>query len=505
MGEKATSAAGRGAANLVKMMTGRVAILLVVTVSGFVIPRILGPESYGEYAALLAVLAVLMMASFLGLPQVAVRFLAPIWSGDRRSEAVTLASSIRTAHLVLAVGAGAAATLWLALSPALALSLRICFLLGLLCVLQAAYRATRGLLLPVGHVGKMVAFDFLRAVLALPVVVFSFRAFGLQGVFAALTVLYAILFLASGAVLSRIIPLRFGLFRWSSLRPYASYGIATFVGMLAATVQARFSIYVVATWVAGEQAGFLAIAIQFYNLTRDLVLAARRSLMPILAELEESGQRERLRYWGGLIMRYGAAGSCVMAVGWALIGRDAIAWILTEAFAPAFPCVNAILLAVVFYCCAASCIGLLNIRGRAGVAAVNTVIYAAVTGLGLLLTVPGGSPDTALRVAWVYVVAAAVYWGGSYFSLGLLGGLWLPLRRTLLLILPAALQWPASAWDGSLLPRSAALAAFLVVYGWLATRWGLLPASEIREIVRIMRRPGESSGKPVRHDCSEAV
>ncbi len=500
MGEKATSTAGRGAANLLKMMTGQVATLVVVTVSGFVIPRILGPESYGEYAAVLAVLAVLMMASFLGLQPVAVRFLAPIWSGGRRGEAITLGSSIWTAHLVLAAGAGAAATLWLALSPALARSLRICFLLGGLCLLQTAYRATRGLLLPVGHVGTLAAFDFLRAVLALPAVVFSYQAFGLPGVFAALTALHAILLLASGAVLSRILPLRFGLFRWSSLRPYAGYGIANFIGMLAATVQARFSIYVVAIWVAGEQAGFLAIAIQFYNLTRELVLAARRSLMPILAELEESGQRERLRYWGGLIMRYGAAGSCVMAVGWSLVGRDVIAGILTEAFAPAFPCVNAILLGVVFFCCAASCIGLLNIRGRAGVAAVNTAIYAVVTGFGLVLTVPGGSPDVALRVASVYVVAAAVYWGSSYFSLGLLGGLWLPLRRTLLLILPAALQWPASAWDGSLLGRLAALGTFLVVYGWLATRWGLLPASEIREIVRILRRPGEGSGKPVSHE-----
>ncbi len=496
MGNEAMSAGSRGAGNLVKMMTGQVASLVVVTVSGFVVPRVLGPQSYGRYAAVLAVLAVLMMASSLGLQQVAIRFLSPLWSERRRAEAVVLASSLWAVLLVLAIGAGAAAVLWLALSPALELPLRICILLGFLCLLQSAYRATRGLLLPLGHVGKLAAFDFLRALMALPAVVFFFLAWGLTGVFSALTVLYATLFLASGVVLLRIIPLRPTLFRRSSLRPHLSYGTALFIGMLAGTVQARFAVYAVATWVAGEQAGFLAVAIQFHNLARELFLAARRSLMPILAELEESGQRQRLRYWGGLIMRYGAAGSCLMAVGWALVGRYVVEWFLTEAFAPVFPCVNAIMLGVVFFCCAASCIGLLNIRGRAGVAALCTVIYAAVTGVGLLLSVPGGGSDTALRVAWVYVVAAAVYWGSAYFSLGLLGGIWLPLRRTLLLILPAALQWPASAWDGSLLERLAALGTFLVVYGWLATRLRLLPVNEIREIVQYLRRPKEGSGKP---------
>ncbi len=46
--------AGRGASNLIKMTGGQMAALLVGAVSGFIIPRVLGPENFGQYVAVMA-------------------------------------------------------------------------------------------------------------------------------------------------------------------------------------------------------------------------------------------------------------------------------------------------------------------------------------------------------------------------------------------------------------------------------------------------------------------
>ncbi len=482
-----SSAARRGAANFVKLITGQVATLGVLTVSGFLVPRLLGAETYGQYAAAMAVTAILQAASSLGLQQVGLRYLAPLGRSPESSQAVDLASSLWTIRLILSLVAATLAVVWLTLSPKLGLGFWVCFLLGLLCLLRSALQATQSLFLPLGHAGKTAIFNFLRASLTLAVVVLAFLKFGLTGIFATLPGLYALLFSASAAVLFKIIPLRPTRLRWPVLRPYLGYSLATFLGMMATMIHAHLSVYVVASWVTRREAGFLAVILQLYSLARDLFLAARRSLMPILAELEEDGQTERLRQWGGLILRYGAAASCMAAVAWALVGKIAVSWLLTDAFAPVYAGAAAIFIAVIFFCCGASCIGLLYIRGRAGVAAANTVLYAAVTVVGLVLCVLDGTPGVVYRISWVYALAAAVHWMSSYVSLGIYGGIWLPLPRVLLLILPAALTWPATAWDASALPRLAALAAFVLAYAGLATLLGLLPVREIREILRTLR------------------
>ena len=89
----ALTTAGRAAQNVLKMMTGHLATVAVLTVSGILIPRVLGVESYGKYSAVLAVVAILQAVSTLGLPQVGVRFLSPLWPADQ-PQALALGSTI---------------------------------------------------------------------------------------------------------------------------------------------------------------------------------------------------------------------------------------------------------------------------------------------------------------------------------------------------------------------------------------------------------------------------
>ncbi|MCP4655057.1 MAG: hypothetical protein GY856_06515, partial [bacterium] len=64
--------AEHGIRYVVRLTTGRFAAQVVLVVSAFIIPRVMGAQSYGQYAAWLAMIAILRSASTLGLPMVEV-------------------------------------------------------------------------------------------------------------------------------------------------------------------------------------------------------------------------------------------------------------------------------------------------------------------------------------------------------------------------------------------------------------------------------------------------
>ncbi len=477
--------AERGAGNVIKMSSGHLASLLVLTVSGFLIPRILGLENFGRYAAVMAVITIMQAVSSCGLSQVGVRYLSPMWGSGKYENAIKLGSSLLTARLVLSVVAGFVAIFWLSFSANLGLNFQFCLLLGLFCIFQIAFVATNSLFLPLGHVGKVVGFEFLRNILALPVIVLMFINFGFPGIFLGLLTVSVILFLANKTMLLRIIPLRLGVFSRPTLRPFIRYGLFSHIGAFSGIVYAQFTVYAVANFVAQQEAAFLAIAFHLHNIIRRLILAVRRSLMPILAEMEDQDQTERLRDWGGLIMRYSTAFLSMITVVWALNGKYIIHWVLTDSFLPVFPCALLILLSLIFSLCAMICNGLLLTREFAGTAALNSIVYGSAIIIGLFLVIQNGI-GTSYHIAWVYVAASLIFCCCAYLRLGFKGKIWLPLRRTLLLILPVTLAWPASIWDVPLFLKLIASVAFLVLYILYAIKLRLLLKHETAEIYHLL-------------------
>ena len=152
----------RGARNLVVMTGGRLAIHAILVVSAFWIPRALGAGAYGRYAAVFAVVQILVMFSTAGLPLVESRQLAPQWRKDR-DHAVPLASTIWFSRLGFAVFSGLAAGLWVWFTPNLGQTVALSGIVALLCASRAAAEATRGLFLSIGRAGTLVALDLARA------------------------------------------------------------------------------------------------------------------------------------------------------------------------------------------------------------------------------------------------------------------------------------------------------------------------------------------------------
>jgi O-antigen/teichoic acid export membrane protein len=480
-------AARRGTRNVAAMTAGRLAIHAVLVVSAFVIPRALGAESFGRYAAALAVIQILVTSSAAGLPFVEARFLAPLWRRDRAG-AIALGSTLWLSRLALAVLAGVAAGLWLALTPQLGLGASVCALAGVLCTTRSANEATRSLFLAVGRVGSLIGLELARVSLTVPAVVLAFAAGGLGGVFAALPLLYALLFALGTAALLRTIGLRPGGFRWASLSPHLGYSLSASVGALAGIFQAQFAVFAVASWVSPREAAYLGFAVQIFALAQGIFIAARRGLTPILSELQAGGETARLASWGKLMLRYWTAALCLMTLAWALLGAFVVELALTPAFLPTHACATWMLAAALFFGWGASANGLLYVLGHARSASIDLVVYAALTTAGLGLVLGGGSEGSALRIAIVYAASSALFAACTLATLWRRGGIRLPLGRPLLLMAPTLLAGPASRWDATLGERAAALALFTVLYLGLAVGLRLLPVSEIRTIASHLRR-----------------
>jgi len=492
------SETGRGATNIKKMTGGHIATLIVLTISGFVIPRILGAEKFGLYAAVIAVITIMQAVSSLGLNQVAMRYLGPTWVLQKKTEAINLGSSILATRMILSVIAGIIATFLLYFSAKLELTFFICALIGGLCVLRSAFTTTRIFFLPLGHPGKMAGFEVIRVSLTLLVVILFFIWFGLSGVFISLPILSAVLLIVCVILLLRIIPLRLNAVSWAALRPFIRFSVLTYIGSVSVVFHTRFSIYYVASFVTQQEAAFLAIAVNLYIIVLDLINSAGSSLIPIMAEMEDLDQFKRLGYWGSLIMRYSAAFTVIIVVGWVLMGKNLIRWFLTDTFLPVYPAASLILISAIFVSSAGACNAILLIKNMAGIASANRMIFGLVTIFGLIIVVNRQSSNISHSIAWVYVIASLIFWGCSYITLGFFGKIWLPLQRTLLLILPVVfLVWVVHDWIISFWIKLVAFCVFLIVYGFIAISLRLLPFTEVKEIFITFVRQGLKTNKKI--------
>jgi len=470
------------------MTTGHLAVLAISAISGILIPRVLGIQAYGRYSSVLAVTAILQAVSTLGFPQVGVRFLAPLWRTDH-SQALALGSTMWTIRLGLTPLLGAVGFFWLGATVASEQGLVILLALGLLCALRCAQQATRILFLPIGHVGKLTGFEFFHTLLRLPVVLGSFLAWGLSGTFAALPVLQAVIWGWTTLALRRVFPLSPRLFRWSALRPYLSFAAWSFVDAGSTMLHVQFSIYAVAVWSTARDAGLLAIAMQLYLLVRSLHTAVHRSLQPLLAEIEAAGEEARLRHWSELTMGCGVVATVTLTVFWAALGRPFLKLVFGSEFLPAHLVVTLLFGSLILFSAAQTCHALLYVRNQAKAGSLTSMAHSATGMVGLFLALAhSDSGQTAPRIAWVFLGAAALFFIASYIALGWRAGLWLPLYRSLLLALPAALVIPAAGFEAGWGLRLLALTAFLCLYALAAAGLGFLSRDGLAKIVEVFRR-----------------
>ena len=341
---------------------------------------------------------------------------------------------------------------------------------------------------PLGTFGKLAGFELLHVVIRLPVVLLSFHYFGLPGVFVSLCVLQTVLWGTTTWSLREIIPLAPRHSQASSLKPYFSYGVSSWLTAVCNILQAQFSVYAIAAWVAAREAALLALAMQFYLLARGLYLPVQRSLMPLLSELESAGESARLRSWGSLMLRLSVALSCLLAISWALLGKQLFPLLFGPDFAPAYRISVVLFCSLTFLGAGLTCHTLLFVRSRAGLASLATVVHTVTIlgGLAFVLIGRDGGGVT-MGTAWVYFGASVLFAISSYAALRWRAGVHLPMGASLLLLLPTALAIPAIGWEAPWLLRILAVLAFMLIYAGFAVALKLVTPGEIGKILDRLR------------------
>ncbi len=224
------------------------------------------------------------------------------------------------------------------------------------------------------------------------------------------------------------------------------------------------------------------------------VATARNSLMPILVDLEDSRQDERLFLWLSWILRVSVATISLGAIVWALLGPEIVAVVLGAEFAPVFEPVAVILVGCLLTFCGAIPNGLLLIRQRAGVAALNLSIFAVVVVAGVGLGLVGDKGLVAMRASVAYTAGAGVFATQACLAVLRFERFQLPVGRVLALMLPTATIWPALSWKVDVGLRLAAAISVVALYSLYALGLRLVERSELRYLKDLIQ-PGSSAGQ----------
>lgn len=490
-----------GARSLFVMIGGSVVVQAVVLVAAIVIPRFLGPEVYGRWSAVMALVSFAAVVVQFSLVWVDLRYVGAPWRTGRIDEATEMASTTWSLRLVFgAVIAGVVAG-WAYVSPALQIGAVLAITIFFLAAARYGFRTHQSLLMAMGLVGRFTAMSLARAILICVAVIGGYALADFLGILLALAIVQAVLFFTSLLLLRRVLPVRPSLFSWPLLRPHLGYASWTFVGSLCRSAQMWLSIYIVAMLVSSIEAAFVGVQIQAIAVLSELASSGRNALLPILAQFDADGQHSRMRNWGSMIVRYGIAAGCMSIVVWALLGQELTRWILSDAYAPVYEGVIWMATAHMFLFAALTCNAILNLRGLAKLSALNLACYALFTLGGVFWTVQTAGEGVAVRVAIVYAAAAGVFSLSAYVTLGVFGNCWLSLRRCLLLMMPSLLAWPAHAWDVSFAWRVVASVGFTIGYVALALCFGLIRLEEVRSLLQIIRN--RSDGRECEVSTSE--
>ena len=489
-----SSVAREGARSLLVMISGNLVIQAVTLVAALVIPRFLGPQVYGRWSAVMALVSFAAVITQFSLIWVDVRFVGAPWRTGRIDEATKMASTTWLLRLILGVVIAGVVAAWAYTSPGLEIGIALATNIFLLAIVRYGFRTHLSLFMALGLVRHFSLMSLARVALSLVAVIVGYTLGGFPGIFVALATMQAVLFLISLFLLRRALPVRPGLYSWPLLHEHLGYAGWTFVGALCRSALMWLPIYIVATSVSSIVAAFVGVQVQVLAVLTEMSSSGRNALLPILAQFDAVSHHPRMRNWGSMIVRYGIAASCLSIVVWALIGRELTRWILSDAYAPAYEGVIWMTTAHMFAFAGLTCNAILNLRGLAKLAAWNLMCYALLTLGGVFWAVQGSDEGAAVRVAMAYAAAGGVFALVSYYTLGVFGHCWLSLRRSLLLMAPSLLAWPAYAWDVSFAWRAVASVGFTVVYVAMAISFNLISAKEIQKLLNKLWRRGGIEG-----------
>ena len=465
------------------VMATRVLHVVAGTVFAVLVPRLLGPSSFGRYAVLTSVSEWFAQLSGMGVLSVVTRVVPELASRGARGEIDKLFTNLFVLRIGTAMVAAAAYSFivlaWLGEPDAVAAVLIAAGLpariLGSLCF---------GLFLGRNETVKWSLGDLLQRWLVLGFVVGGAVVGGLRGACAGYFLAGAVTFLVG--VFAARHALQWPLVELTSkyLRPYLRIGLTFAVAQVLHMIALRSGAVIVRVATGSYlQVGYFGAAVAMYQTGGQTMWQLALSFAPFFVGRFHAGERRAVAGWLERLLALLVLGAVVANLAVLFLAADLVPRLLGEAYAPVVASLTPLAAALVPFAFAAI--------GRLAALIVDRPRVAAV------------ASAVELATAWTAGMALAAWLGAPGAAAGLLLGvcvwaaamLW-PLRTELPVSMRPALKAlalgaafvPAALLRGSLAVNALLFLASAIVYVLLAIRLRIVSPRDIETLRSLARR-----------------
>jgi O-antigen/teichoic acid export membrane protein len=465
----------------------RAAQILVGVIFAILVPRLMGPDLFGQFALITSISMWFALLSGLGAVSLMTRSVAPF--AERRDTAGL--TKFFSGLLTLRTSTGlAAALLYLAFTMAW---LEDVDRIALVCVAAAVFSRTTAnicfaLFLGLNQAARWGLGEMLRRWLTLGFVLVGAATAGLRGA-------------AAGFLLGHVVVLALGLWMsrshlrlaslwpdWKFLSPFLRTG-AYFAGgnLLLSLSQHTGETLVHVSTRQFVEVGHYGVAYGMYIAGAQALWHSTVAFAPLLLGWKERGENEAIGAFLEHLLTWLVVAAVTTSVIVLLVGQQLVPFVLGGAFRPVSP--NVAVLAIALVAVATSSVGRLHalVVDRPGAAATAAAIeLVTFWTIGLWLSTRYGSYGACLGVL------AGGGLNAGYLAWRLRGDVPYSFRRVtwtcLLALVVAPLAWFEVSWQAELLILAGALAAF----GGLLTVTGVVSRGDylaLRDALRTSRTP----------------
>lgn len=467
------------------LMAQRGLHIVAATLFAIVLPRVMGPATFGRYALMTSISLWFALFSGMSSAQLMGRF-GPEFAVESTENIQKFFGNLLVVRLGTGFFAAAlyllATSLWFPELDAVTVAI-----VAVSVFFRTAAALVFALFLGLNKAARWGMGDTLRRWLSLVLIVVGFYFDGLKGACIGLLV-------AELAVLG--IGLRWAgpFLSWSKLRlnanyvaPYLRFSLYFFAANLVMAASQR-SGEVLVRVVSGDyvEVGLFGVAFRIYLTVSQVIWNFSMAFAPLLTMMLVQGKEDEIKKWTERLLKYTTVGVLFLTYGVLLLGGDLLPVVLGKAYQP----VARILLPLVFSLLTFALISVARLLAlaydRPRVAVIGSAVHlAAFWALGWPLASLRGSWGASVAMLGASVLCAAFYTWSMRKVLGY------PIRNWGSAILLGALFLPLALIGSSPLARALLYVAFVIGYSVLLLARRVVTAGEFASMRLAVTRGGD--------------
>jgi O-antigen/teichoic acid export membrane protein len=321
----------------------KIATYPFLVVSAILVPRIMDPTTYGEYALLISIIVITTSVLDLGVDSTFARFVPEFETRRDSSGLSRLYGSVLAFKILIDLLAAAALIAVLYWMYHDRFTLPYILLVLVIVVIFDLGMVPFSVLFGLNHLGRCALTELIKRSLGLALVVTMFIAMGLLGAVIGNLLTEAfiagLLFFWTRHHLSR----RHLKIDFSFLKPYFAFGLIFYVSYGLSTLLGRLGNPLIEYLTNdSREVALFDIANQIFMITVMFTSFLPPYLIPMLTQLLLTDKEPKLLAWSGVLMKYSMIFCMLAFLAFVIAGRDLLAIVIGPEYSAAFP--NAVLL-----------------------------------------------------------------------------------------------------------------------------------------------------------------